>query len=137
MITSAGVIITDGANILGCVPFGRTKKSENNLDIPKGHIEEGESPLDAAVRECREETGIVLNPAKLEDLGLFNYKPQKNLHIFLTKMPIPEISSLKCTSYVEMYGKKIPEMVGYKIVPLTDISKFFFKDLVKILLGVL
>ena len=137
MVTSAGVIITDGENILGCIPFGRGKKIENGLDIPKGHIEEGESPLDAAIRECREETGIVFNPSRLEDLGLFNYKPQKNLHVFLAKMPMPEVSSLKCTSYMDMYGKKVPEMIGYKIVPLTEISKFFFKDLVKILLGVL
>ena len=137
MEISAGVIITDGESILGCVPFGKAKKAENNLDIPKGHIEKGETPLEAALRECKEETGLVLNSSKLEDLGQFDYKPNKDLHIFLVKMPMPEISSLKCTSYIEMYEKKVPEMVGYKIVSIKDLSKFFFKDLVKILLGVL
>jgi len=28
------------------------------IDIPKGHVEVGESDIDAAVRECREEAGI-------------------------------------------------------------------------------
>jgi bis(5'-nucleosidyl)-tetraphosphatase len=30
-----------------------------NWDLPKGRLEEGESPLEAAVRETREETGLV------------------------------------------------------------------------------
>ena len=35
------------------------------LCLPSGHLEEGESVMRAAVRETREETGIVLDPAML------------------------------------------------------------------------
>lgn len=31
------------------------------LSLPKGHIEKGESRIDTAIRECQEETGIVLS----------------------------------------------------------------------------
>lgn len=35
------------------------------LTIPKGRQHDGESSVDAALRELREETGIVLNPSHL------------------------------------------------------------------------
>ena len=34
------------------------KDSYGNWGFPKGHIEEGESPPEGALRECREETGL-------------------------------------------------------------------------------
>ncbi|MGZ7215501.1 NUDIX hydrolase, partial [Streptococcus pyogenes] len=43
-------------------------------DIPKGHIEEGETPIEAAIRECREETGFVdYDQSLLVDLGRHDY----------------------------------------------------------------
>jgi 8-oxo-dGTP diphosphatase len=35
------------------------------LCLPSGHLEKGESVVEAAVRETREETGIILDPATL------------------------------------------------------------------------
>jgi 8-oxo-dGTP pyrophosphatase MutT (NUDIX family) len=35
---------------------------KNNLSIPKGKIEKGEDPLEAAIRELKEETGIIIKP---------------------------------------------------------------------------
>lgn len=133
MKISSGVIITDGSSILGCVPFGNLKKTENFLDIPKGGIEKNELPIDAAIRECWEETGIKLKKNNLEYKGIYDYKSYKKLHIFLCKMQIPEISILKCVSNIKIYGKEFLEMVGYKIVSYNDIEKYFYKDLSKII----
>lgn len=37
------------------------ERLKGGYDIPKGHIQIGEKPLDAAIRECWEETKIHLN----------------------------------------------------------------------------
>jgi 8-oxo-dGTP diphosphatase len=39
--------------------------ASGQLCLPSGHLEHGESVIDAAVRETREETGITLDPAAL------------------------------------------------------------------------
>jgi 8-oxo-dGTP pyrophosphatase MutT (NUDIX family) len=38
-------------------------------EVPGGHLDPGESPLDAAVRELAEETGLDLHPAQLTRFG--------------------------------------------------------------------
>jgi 8-oxo-dGTP pyrophosphatase MutT (NUDIX family) len=134
MKTSAGIIITDGKYILGCVPFGKAKKTNNFLDLPKGNIEENESPIQAAIRECEEETGLKFKKSDLKDVGKFSYKLDKDLHLFLTMVnKMPSIDDLKCKSMVSMYGKKFPEMVGYEVIKISEIDEYFFLDLVKIL----
>ena len=50
----------------GVVPFRRTPngwrllllRAYKNWDFPKGHVEAGEEPIDAAKREATEETGL-------------------------------------------------------------------------------
>jgi 8-oxo-dGTP pyrophosphatase MutT (NUDIX family) len=63
MKKSAGVVIIYKNKMLVCHPTGWQWK--NSYSIPKGGIEEGESILDAALRECREEVGILLKPSQL------------------------------------------------------------------------
>ncbi len=41
------------------------------ISLPKGHIEKGETQMEAAVRECHEETGILLG----KDTFVQNLKP--------------------------------------------------------------
>jgi 8-oxo-dGTP diphosphatase len=42
--------------------------------LPGGHVEPGERPLEAAVREVFEEAGIVLDPASLSIAGVMSYE---------------------------------------------------------------
>jgi predicted NUDIX family NTP pyrophosphohydrolase len=45
------------------------KKDEGAWSIPKGEYGPGEDPLEVALREFAEETGLVLEPGQLHDLG--------------------------------------------------------------------
>ncbi|MFK7959990.1 MAG: NUDIX domain-containing protein [Phycisphaerales bacterium] len=57
----AGGVVLDGRDRVLLIdqtfPSG-----ERQVTLPKGHLEEGESETEAAIREIREETGIVVGP---------------------------------------------------------------------------
>ena len=56
---SAGLAIIQNGSILLGHPKGQ--KWYGTYSIPKGHVEEGEDILQAAIRETREEVGITIN----------------------------------------------------------------------------
>lgn len=60
---SAGFIVVrkdhDGWKVLGLRVYGK-------IDVPKGHVESGESDFDGAVRECKEEAGITVSSSDME-----------------------------------------------------------------------
>ncbi len=59
--------------------------------IPGGHVESGESPLQAAVRETEEEAGIILDAATLELVDITTFFPEPGVQhhgvIFLAPCP--------------------------------------------------
>lgn len=120
---SAGVIFCTDKELLGCIPYGKKQ-----LDIPKGGVDKNETPLQGAIRETREETGLDISGINLVDLGKFPYTNPKDLHLFLFPLKkLPPISQLKCDSYFkdEITKKKVPEVVGFEHVKWENISRFY------------
>ncbi len=63
-------MVRDG-EVVAIVPTRRAADGARVLALPKGHIDEGETPLQAAIREVREEAGVVVE--HLADLGEVRY----------------------------------------------------------------
>lgn len=89
---SAGGLVVDSTGKLGLLIGRRDLKDATGKRIlwslPKGHIEEGESPEEAALREVAEETGI--QSAIVKSLGVIDFwfmaggkRIHKTVHHFL------------------------------------------------------
>ena len=106
MVDSAG-------RLLLCHVTGTAK-----WDIPKGMQDLGESTLEAAMRELREEAGAVFEAAQFEDLGSFDYRHDKRLHLYRVRAgdALGELAGLACTSFYPdpVSGKPTPETDGFR-----------------------
>ena len=129
MELSAGFIIIDKSThkVLGGHPTGRPYAYNYAYDIPKGHIEDGETPLEAAKRELKEETGIVLpDDQEIHEIGHVSYNSKKSLHLFSTELDI-DLKSLHCDStFVDSFGN-VKQEVDHFI--LTDRCDQFFMNM--------
>jgi 8-oxo-dGTP pyrophosphatase MutT (NUDIX family) len=68
---SAGGVVVRGDEVVVIVPTRRAADGSRVLALPKGHVDPGETPIQAAEREVREETGIVAEPVR--ELGETRY----------------------------------------------------------------
>jgi 8-oxo-dGTP pyrophosphatase MutT (NUDIX family) len=68
---SAGGVVVKGQQVVVIVPTRRAADGSRVLALPKGHVDPGETPVEAARREVREETGIVAEP--VTELGETRY----------------------------------------------------------------
>ena len=106
-------------------------------DIPKGVRDAGETSIDAALRELREEAGIELRADQLRDLGLHKYLPRKDLHLFMLSPPDPAIDIDACacsTHYIPRYGgHEIPEVDAYRWVTREEVSVLCGKNMTRVL----
>ena len=68
---SAGGVVVRGGEVAVIVPTRRAADGSRVLALPKGHVDPGETPLQAAEREVREETGVDAVPVR--ELGEARY----------------------------------------------------------------
>jgi 8-oxo-dGTP pyrophosphatase MutT (NUDIX family) len=68
---SAGGVVVRGEQVLVIVPARRAADGSHVLGLPKGHLDDGETSLQAATREVREETGV--EAEWVSDLGEVRY----------------------------------------------------------------
>lgn len=64
---SVNICIIEGSKVL-LSRRANTGWMDGKLCIPGGHVEAGETPLQAIVREIREELGVTVEPVQLEFL---------------------------------------------------------------------
>ena len=124
---SAGVVITNGKVVLGVKSY--------KWDLLKGEIEPGEKPIDAAVREVEEETGLKLNKKDLTELGFFDYTRNKDLWLYLyVPKELPDTSKMKCTTFFEDEdGNQTLEVEGYRYINFRYLERFYYRSIVKVL----
>lgn len=126
---TCGILLHTKDGYLLCHPTGR----EHGIgchDIPKGMKEEGETEWQCAVRELREETGLVIpegSEADAVDLGRHPYNIKKDIHLFYCETEEIDRDSLVCTSMVPRTGK--PEVDGYLV---TEDLNMCFASLVRV-----
>jgi 8-oxo-dGTP pyrophosphatase MutT (NUDIX family) len=104
------VVLLETHELLLCHVTG-----QRQWDLPKGGIQAGETEREAALRETREETGLMLASDVLFDLGRHAYTAKKDLHLFACVSARVDARELRCTScFVDrLSGRARPEMDGF------------------------
>lgn len=119
---SCGTLVVNSARqLLLCHVTGTA-----SWDIPKGILDAGETPLQAARRELFEEAGLDFDAGRFEDLGEFSYRPDKRLHLFKVQAgdELPSLEHLRCTSFFphQRTGKPTPEADGFRWAAREELS---------------
>jgi 8-oxo-dGTP pyrophosphatase MutT (NUDIX family) len=128
--TTCGVLVTDGELLL----IGQATASPR-WDIPKGMAEPGESWLEAAARELREETGLVAEPGNLVSLGVHRYLPAKQLALFAWRpSAMPDPAALRCSSmFRNRDGRMVPEFARFAALPWPEALARLGKNMARVL----
>jgi putative (di)nucleoside polyphosphate hydrolase len=127
---SCGILVLNAqAELLLCHVTGAW-----HWDIPKGSAEPGESPLQAALRETREECGHDFTGRDLLDLGRRSYRPRKDLHLFALLSERFDPASCHCDShYADPWGRNRPEMDGFEWTPFQRVHRRCARHMAEVL----
>ena len=131
---SCGTLVVAGDGRLLLCHVTNTAK----WDIPKGLRDAGESSLQAAMRELQEEAGAAFPAERFEDLGLFDYRRDKRLHLFLVRAGDDlDVKELRCTSFFPdpVSGKPTPETDGFRWAARAEIARLCWPNMAKRLLA--
>lgn len=125
------VIVCPGGLLVGHVTGGK------HWDVPKGMLDPGELPLQGAIRELREETGLIYDHdagtltnaftaavykvSAVKSLGRHPYKKGKDLDLFQLQVEADiDPSKLKCESMVERKDYSFPELDRFALIKGTQ-----------------
>ena len=100
---AAPVIINDKGELL----LIKSHKWGDKYLIPGGHIETGETILEAAKREGEEETGLKLEPQYCVNIGELIYDPEYHRKAHLVYFHIV----CKATGEVKLDGKELKDFI--------------------------
>lgn len=128
--TSGGIIFRHKPRRPEVIEILLIQDSKGRWTIPKGHIEEGESPRHAAEREIREETGLA-QMRVLDWLGKINFRYRRNSSLVLMTTDIFLVQATGKSSSV----KKEKWMASLAWLPATDaLEKIEYEDIGKLIL---
>ena len=94
------------------------RRNPRNWIFPKGHIEKGETPEEAALRETREEAGVVgdlIAPAGILEYGFLGAKPSKKLLVKAGKVGVKETLGTAAAAAATGAALKVASKVGRKL----------------------
>jgi ADP-ribose pyrophosphatase YjhB (NUDIX family) len=120
-VSAGGLLVTgEGGGARGVLIGKLDRRGRLVWSLPKGHVEQGESLEQTAVREAREETGIV--GEVMAPLGLVDYwfvaegrRIHKTVHHFLLRAVGGELSNadVEVTEVAWVPLAEIPERLAY------------------------
>ena len=131
---SCGTLVVDGdGRLLICHVTGTRA-----WDIPKGLLDPGETTLEAALRELREETGLVFDAQRFQDLGRHDYRSDKALHLYRVDVgaELASLDHLECRSFFphRITGKPTPEADGFRWATPDDVRRLCWPRMAALLL---
>lgn len=106
--------------------------------IPKGLLTDDEFPIDCAIRETHEETGLCIWRENLIDLGRRDYLPTKELYLFKTTLDKFPKQELKCLStFKDHDGNYLPEFDSIGFIDFNDLENYLNPSMYKVIKNIL
>lgn len=130
--TSCGVLLLNPQReLLLCHATGAA-----HWDIPKGLGDAGETPRETAMRELLEETGLRVDPDRLQDLGRVAYRPGKDLHLFAAWSERLDLGACLCASrFRDRHGHLVPEVDAFEWTPFNRVPQRCATNMTAVLTG--